>query len=146
MRKNWMDYFMNFAVLASTRSGCHSRQVGCVIVKDNRIIATGYNAAPFGLMDCTNTGHCLRKNVKSGTNLNHCFAVHAEQNAITQCAKTGISCDGGTMYVTTHPCVHCMKMIINSGITKVVYMNDYDDELAKSIADKAGLIVQQYVL
>ena len=113
MRKDWDGYFMDFAILAAARSGCLSRKVGCVIVKDNRIIATGYNAAPVGIQECVDRGSCLRKDSDSGTNLGYCFAVHAEQNALAQCAKYGISCDGANLYVTTQPCSRCSKYTIS---------------------------------
>lgn len=144
MRKEWDEYFMDFAILAASRSGCLSRQVGCVIVKDNRVIATGYNAAPVGIEECSSRGYCLRQGCPSGTNLGCCFAVHAEQNAIAQCAKYGISCDGATLYVTTQPCARCMKMIINSGIKSIVYLEAYPDELSDTIAKTSGIDVRQY--
>ena len=144
MRKDWDEYFMDFAILAASRSGCLSRQVGCVIVKDNRVIATGYNAAPAGIKECSSRGHCLRQGCPSGTNLGQCLAVHAEQNAITQCAKYGVSCDGATMYVTTQPCTSCIKMIINSGIKSIVYLEGYPDKLSYHIAKTSGIDIRQY--
>ena len=144
MRKDWDEYFMDFAILAAARSGCLSRQVGCVIVKDNRVIATGYNAAPVGVTECINNGFCLRQNCPSGTNLEMCFAVHAEQNALAQCAKYGISCDGATLYVTTQPCTRCMKMIINAGIKEVVFIEAYSDELSVMLAKASGIDIRQY--
>lgn len=144
MRKDWDDYFMNFAILAAARSGCLSRQVGCVIIKDNRIIATGYNAAPVGIQECVDRGACIRKDCASGENLGYCFAVHAEQNAIAQCAKYGISCDGASMYITTQPCARCMKMIINSGINEIVFLEAYPDEMSRKIAEASGIDIRQY--
>ena len=144
MRKDWDEYFMDFAILAAARSGCLSRQVGCVIVKDNRVIATGYNAAPEGVTECINNGFCLRQNCPSGTNLEICFAVHAEQNALAQCAKYGISCDGATLYVTTQPCTRCMKMIINSGIKEIVFIEAYSDELSVMLAKASGIDIRQF--
>ena len=144
MRKDWDEYFMDFAILAAARSGCLSRQVGCVIIKDNRIIATGYNAAPIGVTECTDRGYCLRQNCPSGTNLERCFAVHAEQNALAQCAKYGISCEGGTLYVTTQPCARCLKMIINAGIKEVIFLNAYSDELSLYLAKASGIVIRQY--
>lgn len=143
MRKDWDEYFMDFAILAAARSGCLSRQVGCVIVKDNRVIATGYNAAPIDIQECVNRGSCLRKDSASGTNLGYCYAVHAEQNAITQCAKYGISCLGASLYVTTQPCATCAKLILNSGIKEVVYLEPYPDELGIKILKASGIIVRQ---
>lgn len=144
MRKDWDEYFMDFAILAAARSGCLSRQVGCVIVKDNRVISTGYNAAPIGIQECVNKGCCLRKNSASGTNLGYCYAVHAEQNAIAQCAKYGISCLGASLYVTTQPCATCAKLMINSGIKEVIYLEPYPDELGLQILETAGITVRQY--
>ena len=141
MRKDWDEYFMDFAILAAARSGCLSRQVGCVIVKDRRVIATGYNSAPVGITECT---HCLRENSESGSDLGYCYAVHAEQNAIAQCAKYGVSCDGATLYVTTQPCARCIKMIINSGIKSVVYLEPYNDPLGRLIAKASGIDIRQY--
>ena len=144
MRKDWDGYFMDFAILAAARSGCLSRKVGCVIVKDNRVIATGYNAAPVGVHECVTRGSCLRKNDKSGTNLGYCFAVHAEQNAITQCAKYGISCEGATLYVTAQPCATCAKLLVNAGIIEVVYLEPYPDELGIKILETSTVYVRQY--
>ena len=144
MRKDWDGYFMDFAVLAAARSGCLSRQVGCAIVKDNRVIATGYNAAPVGVTECTSRGYCLRQNCPSGTNLEKCFAVHAEQNALAQCAKYGISCEGATLYVTTQPCTRCLKMIINAGIKEVVFLEAYSDELSLYLAKESGIDIRQF--
>ena len=144
MRKDWDEYFMDFAILAAARSGCLSRQVGCVIVKDKRVIATGYNAAPIGVTECTDRGYCLRQNCPSGTNLEKCFAVHAEQNALAQCAKYGISCEGAILYVTTQPCTRCLKMIINAGIKEVVFLNAYSDELSLYLAKASGIDIRQF--
>ena len=135
---------MEFAELASTRSGCLSRRVGCVIVKNNRVIATGYNAAPLGVMECCDKGFCLRANSPSGESLDRCLAVHAEQNALAQCAKYGISCEGATLYVTTQPCSRCLKMIINSGIKEVVFLEAYSDELSLFLVKESGIDIRQY--
>ena len=112
------------AKLVATWSSCfqENRQVGAVIVKDKRIMTTGYNGAPSGIENCKSRGECLRRklNVASGTKLELCYAVHAEQNAIAQAAKLGISVDGATLYCTHQPCVICCKMIINSGIKRVL--------------------------
>ena len=127
----WDSRFMKMADFIGSWSSCYqeNRQVGAVIVRDKRIITTGYNGAPSGVKSCKEKGECLRKklNIASGTRLESCYAVHAEQNAIAQAAKLGESVDGATIYVTHQPCTICTKMIINSGIKKVVYRNGYPD-------------------
>lgn len=138
-RLSWDEYFKEITLIVAKRSGCLSRQVGAVIVKDNRILATGYNANPLGVQECCDKGYCLRKNNKSGENLEECYAVHGEQNAITQCAKNGISCEGATLYVTCMPCNTCAKLIINSGIKEVVYFDEYNSPLATEVLTKAGI-------
>jgi dCMP deaminase len=139
-RPNWDQYFMEFAELARTRTTCLRRGVGAAIVKDNRVIATGYNGTPKGLRHCSETG-CLRTqlNVPSGKMHELCRGLHAEQNAIIQAACMGSSIEGGTIYVTTQPCIICTKMIINAGIKRVVIKEPYPDELAMSMAAEAGL-------
>ena len=121
----WDNRFMDMALVVSEWSSCYqdNRHVGAVIVKDKRILTTGYNGAPAGIKRCTEKGECLRKklNIPSGTRHELCYAVHAEQNAIAQAAKQGISVAGATLYCTHQPCVICAKMIINSGISKVFY-------------------------
>ena len=134
-RKSWDEYFMEIAEIVKTRSTCLRRQVGAVIVKDNRIITTGYNGAPSGLKHCTEIGGCerARLNIPSGQRHELCRALHAEQNAIIQAAKLGISIDGATLYCTHQPCVLCAKIIVNSGIRRVVYGEGYPDEFSLSI-------------
>ena len=143
-RLSWDEYFIEILKIVSQRSSCLSRQVGAVIVKDNRILATGYNGSPSGVQSCYEKGYCIRKNSKSGENLNMCFATHAEENAILQCAKFGISCDGATIYITCFPCERCMKSIIQSGIKEVVYINDYNDEISKSLANLSQITIRRY--
>lgn len=140
-RSSWPEYFMNMAELASTRSTCIRRQVGAVAVKDNRIIATGYNGAPKGAAHCIQTG-CLRDQLKipSGEKHELCRAVHAEQNVICQAAFHGISLIGATLYCTHQPCSICAKLIVNSGIEKVMYSEGYPDEMTKGIL--AGLLIK----
>lgn len=140
-RVSWDEYFMNIAEMVKTRSTCMRRQVGAVIVKDKQIVATGYNGAPTGLAHCTEIGYCERQaqNIPSGQRAELCVALHGEQNAIVQAAKLGVSVDGATIYVTTHPCVICTKMIINAGIKRIVYKGDYPDDLSKKILDEAGI-------
>ena len=130
----WDKRFMELTETVATWSSCFqpNRQVGAVIVKDKRVMTTGYNGAPAGVENCKEKGECLRRklNIPSGTQHELCFAVHAEQNAICQAAKLGVSLDGATMYVTHQPCVICTRMIINSGVKRVIYKNGYPDEFA----------------
>ncbi len=139
----WDKRFADMADLVGTWSSCYQegRQVGAVIVKDNRILATGYNGAPSGVTSCKDKGECLRKklNIPSGTRQETCYAVHAEQNAICQAAKMGISVKGATIYVTHQPCTICTKMIINSGITRVIYKHGYPDEFSVTLLKEAGV-------
>ena len=141
-RPSWDEYFMEMAELARKRSTCLRRGVGAVIVKDNRVIATGYNGVPKGIRHCEETG-CLRQqlNVPSGKMHELCRGLHAEQNAIIQAACMGSSIEGGTLYCTTHPCVICTKMIINAGIKRVVIKESYPDALAQEMAAEAGLVI-----
>ena len=141
-RPTWDEYFMEMAELARQRSTCLRRGVGAVIVKDNRVIATGYNGVPKGIRHCEETG-CLRQqlNVPSGKMHELCRGLHAEQNAIIQAACMGSSIEGGTLYCTTQPCVICTKMIINAGIKRVVIKESYPDELAQEMAKEAGRVI-----
>ena len=139
-RPSWDEYFMTLANQVATRTTCLRRAVGCVLVRDKRILATGYNGAPSGLRHCGEIG-CLRQqlNVPSGQKHELCRALHAEQNALIQAARHGISVEGATLYVNTQPCVLCAKMIINAGIAEVVYQNPYPDELSMSLLQEAGM-------
>ena len=143
----WDKRFLEMAELVATWSSCYqeNRQVGAVIVKEKRTMTTGYNGAPSGIMSCKTRGECLRRkmNVASGTKLELCYAVHAEQNAIAQAAKLGVSVDGATLYCTHQPCVICCKMIINSGIKRVVYRYGYPDEFSIKLFAEAGISVEQ---
>lgn len=141
MRATWDEYFMEIAEIVKTRSTCLRRQVGAVIVKDNRIITTGYNGAPSGLMHCSDMGYCEREklNIPSGQRHELCRALHAEQNAIIQAANMGVSTRGATLYVTLQPCVICAKMAVNAGIIKIVYKGTYPDELSMRILNEADI-------
>jgi len=141
-RPSWDKYFMDMAELARTRTTCLRRGVGAVIVKDNRVVATGYNGTPRGITHCSETG-CLREklNVPSGQRHELCRGLHAEQNAIIQAACTGASIEGATLYCTTQPCSICTKMIINSGIKRIVIKESYPDELGQSMIKEAGIKV-----
>lgn len=139
-RPSWDEYFMKLAHEVATRTTCLRRAVGALIVKDRRILATGYNGVPSGLAHCAETG-CLRQElgIPSGQRHEICRGLHGEQNAIIQAARYGIDISGSTIYVTTQPCVVCAKMIINAGIIEVVYENPYDDELAMSMLNEAKI-------
>jgi len=138
-------YFMEMAHLISTRSTCVRRQVGAVIVKDKRVLTTGYNGSPKGTMHCEELG-CLRvqKNIPSGTMHELCRGVHAEQNAVIQAAYFGISIAGGTIYTTTYPCSMCSKILINAGIKELVYSDSYPDELSQKLFNETNITVRKY--
>jgi dCMP deaminase len=144
VRPSWDDYFINIVEDISKRSTCLRRKVGALIVKDNRILATGYNGAPIGCKHCLDIG-CLRQelNIPSGQRHELCRALHAEQNAFLQAAKYGVAIEGATLYVTTHPCSICAKMAINAGITKIVYIGEYPDELSEKLLEEANILVVQ---
>lgn len=143
MFTKWDHRFMEMAQLVSTWASCYQeeRKVGAVIVKDKRVMTTGYNGAPAGVSTCVERGECLRKKlgIPSGTRHEMCYAVHAEQNAIIQAAKLGVSIDGATLYCTHQPCVLCAKMIVNAGITRVVYEEGYPDDFAREIMAEGGV-------
>jgi dCMP deaminase len=140
-RISWDEYFCEMAKLTAKRSSCLRRKVGAVIVKNNRVIATGYNAQPVGKKECTK---CSRLEFSQGTGLEICTVVHAEVNAITQCALQGISCDGATLYVTTKPCIWCLKTIINAGIKKVIFIDEYHAPESDLLAKECGMELIQY--
>jgi dCMP deaminase len=141
-RPSWDSYFMQIVELVKTRSTCLRRQVGALIVKDKRILSSGYNGAPAGCMHCSEVG-CIREqlNVPSGERHELCRAIHAEQNAIVQAAYSGISLNGGTMYVSLQPCSLCAKLMINAGIKRLVFKGSYPDELSMQLLDEAGIEV-----
>jgi len=131
---------MAITKMVAKRTTCLRRGVGAVLVKDKRILATGYNGAPAGLKHCEEVG-CLRENesIPSGTRHELCRGLHAEQNVIVQAAYHGIAIGGATIYCTNKPCVICSKMIINAGIKKVYYDEGYDDPLADQMMGEACL-------
>jgi dCMP deaminase len=143
-RPSWDEYFMNIAGLVAKRSTCIRRQVGAVLVRDRRVLATGYNGAPSGLRHCLDLG-CLRKqhNIPSGERHELCRGLHAEQNAIIQAALHGVSVKDAFLYCTNHPCIICAKMIINAGIRSVMIQDGYRDNMAEEILKEAGVEVQQ---
>ncbi len=140
MRPSWDEYFMEIAHLVKTRSTCIRRQVGSVIVKDKQILSTGYNGAPTGCKHCSDIG-CLRNqlNIPSGERHELCRALHAEQNAIAQAARHGICIQGSTLYVTHQPCSLCAKLIINAGISEIIYQGDYPDDLSLKLLEEANI-------
>lgn len=144
-RPGWNEYFMNIARLVATRSTCLRRQVGCVVVKDRRILATGYNGAPSGVAHCGEVG-CLRETqgIPAGERHELCRGVHAEQNAIIQGARHGVSLLGATAYCTTQPCSICTKMLINAGIEEIIYVGDYPDELSLQLLKEAGVFCHRF--
>lgn len=145
--KKWDPRYMSVAKLVATWSTCirDNRQVGAVIVKNNRIVSTGYNGAPSGIKSCQDRGECLRNKlgIESGTRQEICYSVHAEQSAIVQAAKMGISIEGATIYVTHQPCSLCSRMLINSGIKRIVYEQDYPDKFSLKILKEAGIEVMK---
>lgn len=139
------EYFMDMAQLVSTRSTCLRRRVGAVIVKDKRVLSTGYNGSPKGTRHCEELG-CIREQMKipSGTRHELCRGVHAEQNAVTQAAYFGVSVKGATIYTTTFPCSMCAKILINAGISEIVYNEGYIDDLSKDLLAETNVIVREY--
>ena len=138
-------YFMMMAELVSTRSTCLRRKVGAVVVKEKRVLTTGYNGAPKGLRHCEEVG-CVRQNqnIETGTRHELCRGVHAEQNAVVQAAYFGISIKGASIYTTCFPCVMCTKILLNAGISEIIYKNDYIDPLSKEILNETDVIVRKY--
>jgi dCMP deaminase len=143
-RPDWDEYFLDIAALVSRRSSCRRRSVGAVLVKERRILATGYNGAPTGLRHCLDLG-CLREqnNVPSGERHELCRGLHAEQNSIIQAALHGVSVKEATLYCTNHPCVICAKMIINAGVAKVIFREGYSDQLSEEMLQEAGVSVRK---
>jgi len=143
-RESWDHYFMKVAMLLRERSTCIHRKVGALIVKNNRILATGYNQPPSRFPHCDEIG-CIRDDLKieSGEHQEICYALHAEQNALMQAARFGISTDGATMYVTHKPCSICARLIINAGIKRVVYHYDYPDPLTEFLFTMTGVVVER---
>jgi dCMP deaminase len=139
-RPSWDEYFMDIVDLVSKRSTCLRRKVGAVLVREKRILASGYNGPPTGITHCAEVG-CLRDKLKipSGERHELCRGLHAEQNAIIQAALHGVTTKNATIYCTNHPCIICSKMIINSGISKIVYREDYRDQLAEEMLEEAGI-------
>lgn len=145
MRPSWDEYFMQIVEIIKQRSTCIRRQVGAIIVKDKRILTTGYNGAPTKCQHCDILG-CIREtmNIPSGERHELCRGSHAEQNAIVQAAMHGISINQSTIYVTIQPCIICSKLIINSGIKRVVFKGDYPDHLSMDLLNEANIEIVKY--
>lgn len=144
-RPDWDEYFMQIAQEVATRSNCMKRKVAALIVKDKRIISTGYNGTPRGVKNC-NEGGCPRCNnlAQAGTKLDECYCSHGEENAIVQAAYHGITLKDSTLYSTFSPCLICSKMIINAGIKKVVYKDEYSlDKNSLSLLSQAGVKIEK---
>ncbi|MCK4349342.1 MAG: cytidine/deoxycytidylate deaminase family protein [Candidatus Krumholzibacteria bacterium] len=146
-RPTWDEYFMKITHLVAERSTCLRRKVGAVIVKDKRIISTGYNGAPRGLAHCLEIG-CMREQlgIPSGKRHEMCRGAHAEQNAIIQAASSGIGMEGATMYCTTAPCSTCAKMIINAGIKRLVLGGRYPDQLGEDLIREAEVKTEYQIM
>ena len=144
----WDKRFMEVARLVSSWASCYQqeRKIGAVIVKEKRIMTTGYNGAPAGVKTCVERGECLRKRlgIESGTRHELCYAIHAEQNAIIQAAKLGVSIEGATLYCTHQPCIICAKMIVNSGIGRIVYEKGYPDPFSLEIIAECGVKIERF--
>ena len=144
----WDARFMELADTISGWASCYKpdRKIGAVIVRNKRIVTTGYNGAPAGIKICVERGECLRQKlgIASGTRAELCYAVHAEQNAIIQAARLGSSIDGATLYCTHQPCVLCAKMIVNAGIRRVVYREGYPDDFAREMLSEGGVALERF--
>jgi len=140
MRPEWDEYFIEMAFVASKRSTCLRRKVGALMVKDRRILTTGYNGAPKGLAHCDKVG-CVREkmDIPSGQRHELCRGIHAEQNAIIQAAVHGVSIAGAACYITHQPCVVCAKMLVNAGVKEIITAGQYPDDLAREILAEAGI-------
>jgi dCMP deaminase len=139
VRPSWDDYFMGIALQVARRSTCDRARVGAIIVKDRRILTTGYNGSPAGLPHCDEIGHLMIAG--------HCVrTLHAEQNAIIQAALHGVGVAGSTLYVTHQPCLTCAKMIINAGIRRVVFAGHYPDQHAVAFLKDAGVVLELHTI
>jgi dCMP deaminase len=141
------DYFMKIAEVVSLRSTCIKRKVGAVLVKDSHILSTGYNGAPSGFSHCT-TDTCIRQNLKSGEKPELCRGIHAEVNCIIQAAIHGTSIMGETTLYSTHfPCMSCLKLLINAGIKRIVYLQGYnmENKIKKEMVKESNLIIEKLI-
>jgi dCMP deaminase len=144
-RPSYDEYFMEMAHVVAKRSTCLRRKVGAILVKEKHILSTGYNGAPKGHQHCSETG-CLRENlnIPSGQRHELCRGLHAEQNAIIQAAVFGVSIKGSVLYCTNTPCVVCVKMLINAGVTEIIYSGEYPDDLAKRMLEESTLKIKRF--
>ena len=144
-RPGWDEYYMNMVEVVASRATCCRRKVGAVLVRDNRLLSSGYNGAPKGQPHCEVIG-CLREQLRvpSGERHELCRGVHAEQNAIVQAAIYGVSIAGATLYCTTKPCSICTKLLINSEIKRIVYLYGYADALADELLDRADIEIVKF--
>jgi len=144
-RPSWEEYFIDITHLVAKRSTCLRRHVGAILVKDKKILATGYNGAPSRLAHCLDIG-CLREQmgIPSGERVELCRGLHAEQNAIIQAAYHGVKIQGATLYTTLHPCIICSKMIINAGIEKIVFEEGYTDKLSEKMLKESRIKVKKF--
>ncbi len=146
-KPSWDEYFVKITEVVRMRADCLRRQVGAIIVKDFRILATGYNGTPHGIKNCTEGGclRCLRRHKKEIDWYEYeesCICLHAEQNAIIQAAYLGVSTEGGILYSTTNPCSSCAKMLINAGIKKVICRMEHHDQEGIELLKKAGVVAE----
>ncbi len=144
-RPNWDDYFMEMAELAATRASCLRRKVGAVLVKNKKVLATGYNGAPKDIVHCEVTG-CLREEmgVPSGQRHEICRGVHAEQNLVAQAAFHGVKTEGAAVYCTHQPCIICTKILINAGVEKIYFKNAYADKFAEELLEESEIELIKY--
>ena len=144
----WDARFMEMAEMVGSWSSCYrkGRNIGAVIVRDKHILTTGYNGAPAGLISCAEKGECMRDKlgIPSGTRHELCYAIHAEQNALIQAAKLGVSVEGATLYCTHQPCTICTKLIINAGIARIVYKYPYPDDFAQELLNQTDICVDVF--
>ena len=144
-RPTWDEYFLEVASLVSKRATCLRRHVGAVLVKDKRILATGYNGAPSGIKHCIDNGDCLRGKlgIPSGERHELCRGLHAEQNVLIQAALHGISTKESILYLTNQPCIICAKMLINAGIKEIIIKDGYPDKMSRSFLKEAKIKVRK---
>jgi len=144
-RPSWDEYFMSITKEIAKRSTCVRRQVGAVLVKDKRILSTGYNGSVRNTPNCIDVG-CIREklNVPSGTRHELCRGLHAEQNALLFAANAGVTTEGATLYCMNQPCVLCAKMLVQAGITRVVYLEDYPDNFAREIFHEGKVKLEKF--
>ena len=142
------NYYLDIAGTVLERATCLRRVYGAIIVKNDEIISTGYNGAPRGRKNCVDLGYCTREQLKvpRGERYELCRSVHAEANAITKVAKSANNCDGSTLYITAAPCIECSKLIIQAGIRRVVYAEDYRSEEGLNLLRRVGIECVQYEL